>query len=144
MSTFGETTQAQNQAPSFGTPSSPRTSSRDESIIHRYKDSYTVANTANTFGKLAKLAGFVVAGVIAFIGLLLTFITVGSFRDSGVAFVVLLISLTVAAVFGSIFYVLGILLSAIGQNLMASLDSAVNGSPFMTNEQKAIAMDMPK
>lgn len=146
MSIFDETNAAPNQATAnaFVMPPAAGVSSGDGQVVRRYQDSYTVARTVNTFGNLAKLAGYVCAGIIAFIGLLLTFITVASFRDSGVGFVVFLIALVVGAVVGSIFYILGILLSALGQNLMATLDSAVNGSPFMTNEQKAQAMNITK
>jgi hypothetical protein len=40
------------------------------------------------------------------------------------------------------FYLLGVLVSAQGQILKASLDSAVNGSPFLTNEQRAKIMSL--
>jgi hypothetical protein len=40
-------------------------------------------------------------------------------------------------------YVLGILVSAQGQILKASLDNAVNGSPFLTNEHRAKVMSLP-
>lgn len=116
----------------------------DNQIVRRYQDSYMVARTANAFGKLAKLVGFGSAGIIGFIGLLLTFIMIGSYRDSGVGFVVFLIVLVTGAVVGAIFYVFGIVLSALGQNLMAVLDSAVYASPFMTQEQKAQAMNIAK
>lgn len=146
MSILGDTNPAQQQ-PSQGTvnmQSDSRIASGGDQVVRRYQDSYLVAKTANTFGNLAKIAGFTVAGIIAFIGLLLTFITVASFRDSGVGFVVFLIALTLGAVIGSIFYVFGILLSALGQNLMATLDTAVHGSPFMSDEQKAQAMNLAK
>ncbi len=146
MSILGDTSPTQNQ-PSQGAiniPPGSRMAVNDNQVVRRYQDSYIVARTANTFGNIAKIAGFVCAGVIAFIGLLLTFITVSSFRDSGVAFVVFLIALTLGAVIGSIFYVFGLLLSALGQNLMATLDTAVHGSPFMNDEQKAQAMNLAK
>jgi hypothetical protein len=38
---------------------------------------------------------------------------------------------------GLLFYLLGVLVAAQGQTLLASLDSAVNSSPFLTNHQKA-------
>lgn len=144
MSILGDTNPNQTQEPQSTINMHPesRAASGDYQVVRRYQDSYLVAKTANTFGNLAKIVGFAVAGVIAFIGLLLTFITVASFRDSGVGFVVFLIALTLGAVIGGIFYVFGILLSALGQNLMATLDAAVHGSPFMSDEQKAQAMNL--
>ena len=145
MSILGDTNPTQNPSQStINMQPESRIASSNNQVVRRYQDSYIIAKTANTFGNLAKIVGFVVAGVIAFIGLLLTFITVASFRDSGVGFVVFLIALTLGAVIGSIFYVLGILLSALGQNLMATLDAAVHGSPFMSDEQKAQAMNLTK
>lgn len=141
MSMLGDINTAQT---AVNPSSEARTMVSDDQVVRRYQDSYTIARTANTFGNLTKIAGFVGAGIIGFIGLLLTFITVASFRDSGVGFVVFLIALTLGAVIGAIFYILGIVLSALGQNLMATLDSAVHGSPFMTNEQKAQAMNIAK
>jgi hypothetical protein len=38
---------------------------------------------------------------------------------------------------GLLFYLLGVLVAAQGQILLASLDSAVNSSPLLTNDQKA-------
>lgn len=147
MSILGDLNATQNQSNEASvfssTPETPLILS-DNQIVRRYQDSYTVARTANAFGKLAKLVGFGAAGIIAFIGLLLTFITIGSYRDSGVGFVVFLIAIVIGAVIGAIFYVFGIVLSALGQNLMASLDAAVYASPFMTQEQKAQAMNLAK
>ncbi len=40
------------------------------------------------------------------------------------------------------FYVLGVILSSFGQLKKAALDGAVNGSPFLTNEQRAEVMSL--
>jgi hypothetical protein len=40
------------------------------------------------------------------------------------------------------FWVIGVLVCAREQHLMASLDSAVNSSPFLSNEQRARAMSL--
>lgn len=145
MSILGDVNPTQNQSNQssvFGGNSESTVILSDNQVVRRYQDSYTVARTANAFGKLAKLVAFGSAGIIGFIGLLLTFITIGSYRDSGVGFVVFLIALVTGAVVGAIFYVFGIVLSALGQNLMAVLDSAVYASPFMTQEQKAQVMNL--
>lgn len=59
MSILGDlnTTQNQsNQAANFGTNSEPTIILSDNQVVRRYQDSYTIARTANAFGKLAKLA----------------------------------------------------------------------------------------
>jgi len=114
----------------------------DNQVVRRYQDSYTVARTANAFGNLTKTIGLVSAGIIGFIGLILTIIAAASFDSAGAGFVLFLTVLAFGAIVGTIFYILGIVLSALGQNLMATLDTAVNGSPFMTQEQKAQAMNL--
>ncbi len=63
-----------------------------------------------------------------------------SFDSAGAGFVLFLTMLSFAALVGALFYIMGIVLSALGQNLMATLYTAVNGSPFMSQEQKAQAM----
>jgi hypothetical protein len=147
MSILGDINQTQNQSSQSvfdGTGSEPTVILSDNQVVRRYQESYSVARTANAFGKLAKLVGFASAGVIGFIGLLLTFIAISSYRDSGVGFVVFLIALVVGAIIGAIFYVFGIVLSTLAQNLMAALDGAVYASPFLTQEQKAQAMNIKK
>jgi hypothetical protein len=47
-----------------------------------------------------------------------------------------------AATVGGIIFCLGILISALGQLMLATLDSAVHGSPFLDDEQKAEAMSL--
>ena len=47
-----------------------------------------------------------------------------------------------AAVWFALFFVLGVLVSAQGQILRATLDSAVNSSPFLTNDQRASIMKL--
>jgi hypothetical protein len=43
---------------------------------------------------------------------------------------------------GLVLYVFGILISAQGQILQATLDSAVNSSPFLTDEMRAEMMSL--
>lgn len=113
----------------------------DNQAVRRYQDAYTVAKTANAFGSFTKTIGLVSAGIICFIGLIMMLFTATSW-GAGAGFVMFLFALTFGVIVGAIFYILGIVLSALGQNLMATLDTAVNGSPFMTEEQKAQAMNL--
>lgn len=47
-----------------------------------------------------------------------------------------------ALLFGALLYCVGVLVAAQGQILLATLDTAVNSSPFLTNEDKAKAMSL--
>jgi len=111
--------------------------------VRRYQDAYTIAKTANGFGSFTKTTGLISAGIIGVIGLLMMLFT-ATWAGAGAGFAIFLFMLTIGAIVGAIFYILGILLSALGQNLMATLDTAVNGSPFMTQEQKAEAMNLTR
>ena len=143
MPILGEVNAAQqNQAAqtAFKTASDSKETLGSNQFTVRYQDSYKVAKVIDTFGGFAKIAGYVSAGIICFIGLLLTFVTIASYSDSGVAFVVFLIAITLGAVVGAFFYILGLVLSALGQNLMAVLDTAVNTSPYLNQNQKVKLM----
>ncbi len=144
MSLINETEQTQNQQTqtAFTAPLESKAVSNKNQTINDYQDSYSLAKNAIKFGNIAKLTGFVSAGIISFLGLFLTLILVSNYRDAGMAFVVFLILVTVGAIFGALFYGLGIALTALGQNLSATLDSAVQVSTFMKNEQKAQAMNI--
>ena len=57
-------------------------------------------------------------------------------KDGGILFA----SLISAAAIGTLTYFLGVVIAAQGQILRATLDSAVNSSPFLEDEQKAKVM----
>jgi hypothetical protein len=58
-------------------------------------------------------------------------------------FVCILIGAVFGALVGGLFFLLGVLISAQGQLLKAHADSAVHTSPFLNNEERAIAMSLP-
>lgn len=137
MSIINEATQDQPAQAAFTAPMESKTNSNEELTLIQYRDSYALSKNAVKFGNIAKIAGFVSAGVVGFLGLLLTLILVSTYRDAGVAFVVFLILVTIGAAIGALFYGLGIALTVSGKNLSVSLDSAVHGSPLITDQQKA-------
>ncbi len=137
MPIINEQTQSQTTPAVFNAPIQLMTNLNEEQTLNHYKDSYLLAKTAVKFGNIGKIVGFVSAGIIGFLGLLLTLILVSTYRDAGVAFVVFLILVTIGVAIGALFYGLGIALTVLGKNLSSSLDSAVHGSPFLTDQQKA-------
>lgn len=52
----------------------------------------------------------------------------------------LLIAFVAAGLWFVVFFVAGVMVSSYGQQLRATLDSAVNSSPLMSPDQKAQAM----
>lgn len=114
-------------------------STESQSIMSRYADAYLVARVTNGWGGLVKGIGIVIAILLALVGV--AFLSEGRLGDATFAFGMVIIFSGVVS--GGGFYVGGILLSAQGQMLKASLDSAVNSSPFLTNEERAIVMALP-
>jgi type III secretory pathway component EscT len=55
-------------------------------------------------------------------------------------FLFVIIGIVVGVLSGTILFILGILISALGQNLLAMLDVAVHTSPFLTTEEKSQAL----
>ena len=53
------------------------------------------------------------------------------------------IGLVVGPVVGFVGWAIGVLISAQGQMVMATLDMAVNSSPFLSNEDRAEIMSLP-
>lgn len=93
-------------------------------LAHRYRDAYSVARVIVGAGNGVKTVGVIVGILFA----LASFAAKGSFVFLG---------LMAALAAGVLFYVAGVVISAQGQLLQATLDTAVNSSPLLDNEQKA-------
>jgi hypothetical protein len=109
-------------------------------LLKRYKDAYRVSRLTVGFGTLIKLIG-----VIAAIAIVITTIIVAgnlfNGRETQQAIIGAL-GVLLAAGFGAIIFAQGLLVSAQGQILKASLDSAVNSSTFLTNAHRAKIMSL--
>ena len=105
-------------------------------LIDRYRDGYRVAGAAVSFGTVIKAFGWVVGMLTLIAGVLAGANAYGPGKlvfAFGGFFSAALVVLS--------FYVTGTVVAAIGQILRASLDHAVHTSPFLSNEQKAEAMN---
>jgi len=109
-------------------------------LMRRYNDAYLVARAVDGVGGLSKGIGVAIAALLVLVGLMI--VSNGRAGDATFAMGIVVIASGVAT--GAWFYVLGILVSAQGQILKASLDSAVNGSPFLANEHRARIMSLPE
>ena len=108
-----------------------------DKAVRRYTDGYRVANFIKGVGTFIKVCGFIVGGLIFLVGLN-NADTFGR-RTSDTA---VLAALFTAGITCIAFFVAGVMVSAQGQQLMASLDSAVHSSPFLDNDAKAKAMSL--
>lgn len=104
-------------------------------IASRYTDAYRVAFATVTIGGTIKVLA-IVAGGLALIIPMMGVSSVLASGGSGNA-AALLVALVAALAVGVPLYALGILVTAHGQVLKATLDTAVNTSPLLDNEQKA-------
>ncbi len=111
------------------------------SAIRRYQDGYRVADAVFTFGQTVKLGGIFVGGVV-FVAGLVEFI-LNPVEHHG--FAVIFASLIACAVLLILMsQILAMGLRGEGQLLKAALDSDVNTSPFLSNPQRARAMELRK
>jgi hypothetical protein len=100
-------------------------------VVTRYSNAYFSARAIVGFGTVIKAVGIVLA-VLLVLGTLLA--------DAQY----LLAAIPLAVVIGIMFFFWGILVAAQGEILKAALDTAVNGSPFLSNEQRARVMSLPE
>lgn len=105
----------------------------DDDVPDRYRDGYSNVQLIGRLGSIVKVAGVILALVL----LLLSFIgrVDGSWKMLAIGGPIL------GIVVGGLLLILGVIVSAIGQILQAVLDTAVNTSPFMSDEQKIRVMD---
>lgn len=109
-------------------------------VMNRYTDAYRVARTTVFIGNLLKVLG-VVAGLI--IGVTVFALLAGQSRlnpQFEIAGIVL--GLFFGGGVFAFFFVLGVVISAQGQLIKATLDGAVNASPFLDEEQRAEVMSV--
>jgi len=109
-------------------------------LTKRYRDAYLVSTVTDGFGKLIKAIGILVAGVLVLVGILL----VAQGRAGDANFALGIVTTTLGVISGLWFYMVGVLVSANAQVLKASLDGAVNTSPFLTNDDRAKIMSLPQ
>jgi hypothetical protein len=99
-------------------------------VVNRYSNAYFSARAIVGFGTAIKAVGIVLA-VLLLLGTLAS----AQYLPVGIPF---------AVVIGAMFFFWGIFVSAQGEILKATLDTAVNGSPFLSNEQRARIMSLPE
>ena len=111
-------------------------------VIQRYSDAYRVASAIVGLGTAIKVVGFILAGLVFFVSLSARssnpFDTGGGGLGlTGMAGIVFAIVIAVAG------WVWGVVVTAQGQILRATLDTAVSSSRFLNDRDRAEAMGIP-
>lgn len=106
-------------------------------VMSRYNDAYLVARATTTFGTIIKVVGFLLA-----FGIVSGAFTLANQQYGEGKTLFLIVGIVAALLTAAVFYLFGVLVSAQGQILKASLDGAVNSSPFLTDDQRAEAMSL--
>lgn len=107
-----------------------------KAIKTRYGDAYVVAHTTTTVGSAIKVVG-------GLLGLLVFFISLVVGRDGSFGTLLFFLGAVAGALIASLFYVLGVLISAQGQVLLAAIDVAVNAAPGLSERERLELMDLP-
>ena len=105
-------------------------------LTKRYRDAYSVSSLTDVFGNLIKAIAFILAGILVLAGLVML-------AQGDATFALGVLTLVLGVVSGLGFYMIGVLVCANAQILKASLDGAVNSSPFLSNEHRAKIMSLP-
>lgn len=121
-------------------------------VVNRYIDLYRAASIMTGLGTTVKTIGLIAASVIFLFWLIVGVAAVSETSNAPFAaqssagtvtfFISTIIGVIFAALVGGLFFLLGVLISAQGQVLMAGADSAVCVSPFLTDEERATAMSL--
>ena len=121
---------------------------QNDVLVSRYADAYLVSRTIDTIGVVMKYAGVIGAAVIASGAAFAVLAVIGrpgalNFERFLTASIVGGAGMVVASTAGIIIFVLGTLMSAQGQILGATLDTAVNSSRLLTDGERARIMAPP-
>ncbi len=114
------------------------------SLMNRYTDAYRQAHFIDRLGSIVKKIG-IGAGVLIFLmGMtVLSSLFSSSFAgSSALGGLGWLLAFCFGVLAWFCFFVAGTLISAAGQFLLASLDEAVNSSPFIDNPRRAAIMGL--
>lgn len=110
---------------------------RADQLKSRYKDAYRQARTIVGIGSTVKVTGGVI-GIIMILGTLIAC----SQLTSGTALGVFIVGAVCSSCVVLLIWVCGVLISSQGQIMKACLDSAINSSPFLSDEHRAEAMSL--
>lgn len=108
--------------------------------MERYRDAYRTAQVITRVGGVIKALGIALA-ILMFIGGVVIETNIFG-RDDTAQFITLGVVGVSAIVVGVVLYMFGVIVAAQGQQLKATLDSAVHTSPYLDLDAKARAMSL--
>ena len=107
-------------------------------IVHRYREGYRTGKIAMSFGVFIKMIGWILGFLSLACGIILAFLA--DSNDAASACVIY--GVILGAVQVVVFMFFSMLLSAIGQLLCSSIDTAIYTSPFLDEQQKLQAINV--
>lgn len=113
--------------------------------ITRYTDAYHMAKVLVRLGATLKILAIALGGGIAAVSGLIVLVSLAGINRSPAAIAGIglgAIGFFVGILIGVLIFLFGVHLSAQGQLLRATLDTAVNSSPFLTDTEKSQAMSL--
>ncbi len=117
--------------------SSPSQAHRSHSSpINRYRDAYRVGTLVVGFGSLLKGIGWALGGIALISGLAV------SRQGDSENWKMIFGGVILAVILWAIFFFFGVLLTAIGEILRATLDTAVHTSPLLSDKDRGEAMGL--
>jgi len=119
-------------------PAAPVSDAHLKALLKRYRDAYLVANVIIRFGSIVQGAG-VVVGIVVAAG---SFYFVSQMAGRGDSATPIVVAAVLSVLVGGLVYIVGVLVSAVGQILLASLDTAVHTSPFLAHHHRARVMSL--
>jgi len=112
-------------------------SSEALALSKRYGDAYIVGRATDGVGTFFKGIGIILGLLVCVASIL--WMVVASSREAQFG----IIGLGFGIFIGASWYILGVVVSAVGQILKAALDTAVSSSSFLNDEQRAKIMSLP-
>lgn len=108
-------------------------------LSHRYRDSYRVATWVVGFGRFCKFLGLLLGGLALIAGISMMGAPSAGLgvQWEAVTGLFIIAAGLVSAIF---FFILGVLVSSIGQMQRAMLDIAINSSPLINDDDRAEIM----
>lgn len=111
--------------------------SEGHSLIKKYGDAYRIGRGLTKLGRLAKGLALLL-GVLTFLAALL--LASANYPPGLGTTTTVLVGLLMSILVAVPAFLLGALVNALGQILIATLDTAINTSPFLDNTQKSQIM----
>jgi hypothetical protein len=128
-------------------PLDPQVSGQSSKAVSRYQDGYRVARSINGLGQLCKIVGLITGIFVVFFGVMgsetvmrpnPSMFGVADYQTQHNMFLISVVFFGALVAFTG--WVIGVVVAGYGQHVKATLDGAVNSSPFLSDSQRAQIM----